>query len=150
MHRCILVIMPKFTIVVDTSSDEDEVIDLVSSDSSIEASIGGLSSGGASSSSLSSSSSSSSSFLPSWICFPDGRWLQVNNIFDECNGLNEETQATSDWYAELRSRWPQKQNSKFIIVDKTSNVPCGYAGCNILSRGTQSFIFLGVYWQFNT
>jgi hypothetical protein len=89
--------MPKFPIVIDISSDEDEVIDLVSSDSSIEASIlGGLPSGGASSPSL----SSLSPFLPSWICFPDGRWLQVNNIFDECDGLNEESQATSDWYAE--------------------------------------------------
>jgi hypothetical protein len=97
--------MPKFTIVVDISSDEDEVVDLVSSDSSIEVSIGGLSSGGASSSSL----SSSSSFVPRWKCFPDGRWLQVNDVFDECNGLNEESQATSAWYAELSSRRPQKQ-----------------------------------------
>jgi hypothetical protein len=72
--------MPKFTIVVDISSDEDEVVDLVSSDSSIEVSIGGLSSGGAMSSSSSSSLSSSSSFLPSWKCFPDGRWLQVNDV----------------------------------------------------------------------
>jgi hypothetical protein len=91
--------MPKFTIVVDISFNEDEVINLVSSDSSsIEASIGGLSCGGASS-----SSSSSSLFLPSRICFPDGRWLQVNDVLDECDGLHEESQATSDWYAELSS-----------------------------------------------
>jgi hypothetical protein len=98
--------MPKFTIVVDISSNKDEVIDLVSSDSSIEASIGGLSCGGVSSSL---SSSALSSFLPSWICFPDGRWLQVNDVFDECDGLHEESQATSDCYAELSSRWPKKQ-----------------------------------------
>jgi hypothetical protein len=97
--------MPKFTIVVDISSNEDEVIDLISSDSSIKASIGGLSCDGASSS----SSSSSSLFLPSWICFPDGGWLQVNDGFDEGDGLHEESQATSDWYAELSSRRPQKQ-----------------------------------------
>jgi hypothetical protein len=105
------------TIVIDFTSDDEkviekvidlvgssdqEVIDLVSLESSSEdASTGGSSS--------SSSDDSSSSFLPSWSCCPDGHWRQTTGIFDDCDGREEESKSTSSWYQDLVSRRPKKR-----------------------------------------
>jgi hypothetical protein len=87
--------MRNLTIIVDFSSRDldvasgQEVVDLVSS--SEEASVG-----------ASSSSSDASSY-----CLPDGTWLRVDEeCYDECDGTNEQSTSTDNWYQNLISRRP--------------------------------------------
>jgi hypothetical protein len=57
----------------------------------------------------SSSSSDDSSFLPRRTCHPDGTWHEFNDIFDECDGTDEESKSTANWYQDLVSRRSQKR-----------------------------------------
>ena len=113
--------MPTLTIVIDFSSDDREVIDLVSSDEDVLDLVSSESSSEASTDDAGSSSSSddSSSYLPSWTCLPDGNWLQIDELFDDCDGIEEESISTTVWYTKLISRQPKKRYvpSASIMVD---------------------------------
>ena len=99
--------MPKLIVVFDLLSDDEGAIDLVSEESSSEASTGRLSC--CATTTTSSSHSDDSSFLPRWTYLPDGQWLQVNDLFDDCDGIDEESSSTAEWYKELNSRRPRKR-----------------------------------------
>ena len=113
--------MPTLTVVIDFSSDDEvvidlvssneEVIDLVSSEEDSEASTDGAGSA--------SSSDDSSSYLPSWTHLPDGNWRQIDELFDDCDGREEESSSTTIWYSKLISRHHQKRyvSSASIMVD---------------------------------
>jgi hypothetical protein len=95
----------KVTIVIDLSFEDEGVIDLVPSNSSSEASSTGATTS-------SSSSSSDDSCQPKWTYLPNGQWLQLNDLFDDCHGADDEDSNSSadDWYQQLLSRRPQKRH----------------------------------------
>jgi hypothetical protein len=81
----------------------------------------------AASSSSSSSSSDDSSCLPSWTCLADGHWLQVNDHFDDCDGLDEESKSTTNWFHRLSSRRRLKRyvpSWSTIVVNQFYKTSC--------------------------
>ena len=96
----------KVTVVIDLSFEDEGVIDLVPSDSSSEASSAGTTTS-------SSSSLSDDSHQPKWTCLPNGQWLQLNDLFDDCHGADDEDSNSSadDWCQQLLSRRPQKRRA---------------------------------------
>jgi len=104
--------MPTLTIVLDFSSDDREVIDLTSGEQGEVIDLVSSDSSSEDTSTFDGSSSSFSdddSYLPSWTCHRDGKWVQLNEIFDECDGVEKESKSTADWFDQLISRRPKKR-----------------------------------------
>ena len=68
---------------IDLLFEDEGVIDLVSHDSSSEASSAGAATSF-------SSSSSDDLHQPKWMRLPDGQWLQLKDLFDDCHGTDDE------------------------------------------------------------